>query len=86
LPFESDSTQPVLYVLADRSQSDLLALSHTNDSRSLPSPLDSLSISPDDHYPSVYWGQPLAKQKRWLQDLFANTWAWEAIFEKFLLY
>ncbi len=24
---------------------------------------------------SVYWGRPLAKQKHWLQVLFADTWA-----------
>jgi glycerol-3-phosphate O-acyltransferase len=54
LPLEFDSTQPVVYVLADRGLSDLLVLSHTTDSRRLPSPLDSLSITPDHRYSSVY--------------------------------
>lgn len=120
LPFESDCAQPVLYVLADRGLSDLLVLSHTTESYSLPGPLDSLSITLDNRYPSVYcvtsrntmiewlqrgnrqenllqdvlnayesgeqqdllvvpvsvyWGRPLAKQKHWLQALFADTWA-----------
>lgn len=120
LPFESDSAQPVLYVLADRGLSDLLVLSHTTDTLGLPNPLDSLLITPNHRYPSlycvtsrntmiewlqrengqvnllqdvlnanesgeqrdllvvpvsVYWGRPLAKQKHWLQALFADTWA-----------
>ncbi len=33
---------------------------------------------------SVYWGRPLAKQKHWLQVLFADTWAVAGKIRKFL--
>ena len=120
LPFESDATQPVLYVLADRGLSDLLVLSHTADELDLASPLNKLPIELKNKCSSVYcvssrnslidwlqrgdsqsslmqdlldanesgkqlnllvvpvsvyWGRPLAKQKHWLQALFADTWA-----------
>jgi len=32
---------------------------------------------------SVYWGRPLAKQKHWLQVLFADTWAMAGRMRKF---
>jgi glycerol-3-phosphate O-acyltransferase len=67
LPFELDSAQPVLYILADRGLSDLLVLSHTTDSRRLPNPLDSLSITPDDHYPSVYCVTSRNTMMEWLR-------------------
>ena len=67
LPFESDSTQPVLYVLADRGLSDFLVLSHTTNSHCLPDPLDSLSITPGHRYPSVYCVTPGNTMIKWLQ-------------------
>jgi glycerol-3-phosphate O-acyltransferase len=127
--FDEGTTQPVLYVLADRGLSDLLVLSQVTTSLNWPAPQSALAIDTSTDYSSlycvtsrssmiewlrrrnnqpallqdiltalaqddaldllvvpvsVYWGRPLAKQKHWLQTLFADTWAVAGRTRKFL--
>ncbi len=127
-PFELDSKNITIYVLADRGLSDLLVLTQITNALQLPDPLQRLPISALSNYHSiysiasrsplidwlrrrkkqapilqdliqvlqqtddldiqiipvsVYWGRPLAKQKHWLQVLFADTWAMAGRTRKF---
>ncbi|MFV2032726.1 MAG: hypothetical protein ACC663_09530, partial [Gammaproteobacteria bacterium] len=76
---ETFSNYPSVYSIASSSPMFDWLRQHKNQSPLLQDFLQTLQSGKEFDLQvvpvSVYWGRPLAKQKHWLQVLFADTWA-----------